>query len=1121
MIHPLPKVQAQRLLRRNFAVVVTLFFALLCISTFAKAQQNDRARAANNFAPQQTADALKALSSQSQAVVAGLSKLNSIPIENWRLHIGDVDHGGSVSLDDSSWQVIHAPYRVNTTDAVWLRTWVEVPKTLDGYDLTGSRIWISSFRSDAVTLFFNGERVANGDDLEPIALFSSAKPGDKMLVAVRIGSSSRGSTFIRPIQTRVEFPANRPNPEDMYTEFVSAALLIPDLAKDVPAEKAQLEKAIGDVDMTALQTSDQQKFDNSLRQSQQDMEPLKSTLHQATFHLTGNSHIDAAWLWPRTETVDVVRRTFSTALQLMDEYPNYTYTQSAAQYNEWMAEKYPEMNAEIKKRIQEGRWELVGGMWVEPDLNMPSGESQVRQLLIGQREFQQLYGVTTRIGWNPDSFGYNWQLPQIYKKSGIDYFVTQKLAANETNPLPFKLFWWESPDGSKVLAYFPHSYGNNDLSPIRLTNDLVKARTYSPGILEIMDLYGIGDHGGGPTRAVLDEGEHWMQPGNVIPTMKFGTAQSYFTSVEAKVAPDSPTWNYQAMAHGAGALPAPPAGEISIPTWNDELYFEHHRGTYTTQANQKRNIRESEEWLLNSEKYSSIAWLDGHSYPATELNEAWKKVLFNEFHDLAAGSGIGVIYKDAQRDFDQVHWATNEVSSKALGTIEARIDTRAAGAVPVVVVNPLGWERSGLVKIDLQMPAATPNGVSVLDVKDRVLPSEVLSSDPQTNTYHLLVEASDVPSLGYEVLHVVPGKRPFASDLKVSGMTLENAALKVTVDPSTGCITSLYNKKDNFESLAPGACGNQLQTFKDTPIADDAWNIDPGTLDHMTPITEVDSVKLVEQSPFRAVIRVSRHWQSSKFVQDIQLYANSDQVNIVNDIDWHETHVLLKSAFPLSVTSKMATYEIPFGTIERPTTRDNSWDEAKFEVSALRWADLGNGTNGVSIINNSKYGYDCKDNVLRLTFLRSPVSPDPNADRGHNHFTFALYPHAGDWKTALTVRHGYDYNYKLKAMQVEAHSGTLPLEHSFIMVDDSNVVLSAVKKAEDSNGLILHFYDWAGKDSDVKIHVPSGATSATMTNLMEKPEGSPLSITGSDEITVPIHPYDIMSVRIDYPHGQK
>ncbi len=1029
-------------------------------------------------------------------------------------------HGESPNLNDSSWRMVHTPYQTTTTDILWLRTWVAVPTTLHGYDPTGSHIWIKSWKNNAVTVYFNGQRVAGGEDLEPIVLFNTAKPGDKVLVAVRIDRTD-DPKWLPDTRLHIDVAPGRPNPEEMYTEFVSSALLIPDLAKNVPAARAGLEKAIADVDLSTLNANNQQAFDSSLRKSQQDLESLLPILQTATFHLTGNSHIDAAWLWPWTETVDVVRRTFGTALQLMDEYPTYTYTQSAVQYNEWMAEKYPDMNTEIKQRIQEGRWEIVGGMWVEPDLNMPGGESLVRQLLIGQRTLKQLYGVTARIGWNPDSFGYNWQLPQIYKKSGLDYFVTQKMAWNETNPLPFKLFWWESPDGSKVLTYFPHSYANEDLNPVRLSNDLIKARTQSPGLLEMMDLYGVGDHGGGPTRAMLDQGLYWMQPGKVVPKMTFGTAQNYFTNVETKISADSPTWNYRVMALGTAVLPQPPVGEISIPTWKDELYFEHHRGTYTTQANQKWNMRHSEEWILTAEKYSSLAWVDGRSYPATELHEAWKKVLFNEFHDLAAGSGIGVIYQDAQRDYDQVRWATEEASSKALDAIQARIDTRSAGSVPVLVFNTLGWSRSGLARFDVQMPTGTPGGVSVLDKENRVLPSEVLSSNRATNTYRLLVEVKSIPSVGYKILHVIPGRSHFVSDLKIHGMTLENTFLKVTVDPHTGCITSLYNKAERFETLAPEACGNQLQVFTDTPQADDAWNIDPGTLDHFTPLMSADSVQLLKSSPLRGVIRVSRTWHHSKFVQDIMLYAGAREINVTNDIDWHETHILLKAAFPLAASSGMATYEIPYGTIERPTTRNNRWEQAKFEVSALRWADVGNGKEGFSLLNESKYGYDCQGNVLRLTLLRSPVEPDPNADRGHQHFSYALYPHSGDWKTALTVRRGYEYNYKLKAMQVQAHAGTLSVEHSFISLRDKNVVLTAVKKAEDSGGLILHFYDWSGKRSNVEIQVPPGATTATLTNLLEKPEGGGLRISHSNELTVPVQPYQIVSVRIDYPVDKK
>jgi len=528
---------------------------------------------------------------------------------------------------------------------------------------------------------------------------------------------------------------------------------------------------------------------------------------------------------------------------------------------------------------------------------------------------------------------------------------------------------------------------------------------------------------------------------------------------------------------------------------------------------------------LNAEKYASLAWLEGKPYPADALTEAWKKITFNDFHDLAAGSGIGIIYKDAQRDYDRVRWATGEVATNAMSILASHVNTSAGSGIAVFVFNPLGWERSGLVTLELQMPSATASAVSVLDPEGRVLPSEVLGSDRATNTYRLLVNVKNVPSMGYTILHVVPGAKPAASetkvsdlkgsDLKGSELTIENANLRVRVNPKTGCITSLFDKRSNFESLASGACGNQLQTFKDTPKEYDAWNIDPGTLDHMTPIDTVDSVKLIEKGPLRAAIRVLRSWQNSKFAQDITLYAGADQVEVMNDIDWHETHVLLKAAFPLAASSSRATYEIPFGSIERSTTRNNTWEQAQFEVPAQRWADLGDGQHGFSLINESKFGYDDRDNVLRLTLLRSPVWPDPEADRGHHHFAYALYPHPGDWKQALTVRHGYEYNYPLQTMQVAAHAGGLPPEHSFVSVQPDNIVLTAMKKAEDSDSLIFHAYEWAGKSGTVTLTIPKGATGAVVTNLLEQPQGSPLTITG-DRLTVPIRAFEILTLRVDY-----
>jgi alpha-mannosidase len=750
---------------------------------------------------------------------------------------------------------------------------------------------------------------------------------------------------------------------------------------------------------------------------------------------------------------------------------------------------------------------------------MPDGESIARTLLIGKRWYQKEYGVDVRIGWNPDTFGYNWQLPQIYKKAGIDYFVTQKMAWSDTNQLPFKLFWWESPDGSKVLTYFPHGYDSRSLVPGRLSADLAHARKDAPGLNEIMDLYGVGDHGGGPTRAMLDEGTHWMQKDSITPKMHFGVASKFFSDVEGKINANSPVWDYDSIAKGYKA-PDAIAGKIDIPTWNDELYLEYHRGVFTTQAAHKRNMRESEEWVLNAEKYASLAWLDGKAYPATELTDAWKKVVFNDFHDLAAGSGIGIIYKDAQRDFDQVHWATNEISQNALHTLASTVNTAAAGDVPVLVFNPLAWERSGVVTVNVQMPQAVGGDVSLIDAKGHAVPSNILSRDAKTNSYQILAQVDQVPSLGYKVLHVVSGKKPFASDLKADGLTLENAAIKLVVDGKSGCITSLFDKALHKEVLAAGSCGNELRAFKDTPKDFDAWNIDPGTLDQPpTKLDNADSVELVEKGPLRAVVRVSRTWQSSKFVQDIILYTGADHAIVENNIDWHERHILLKAAFTLAATSNKATYEIPYGTIERPTTRNNSWEKARFEVPALRWADLGDSSQGFSLINESKYGYDVHDNILRLSLLRSPTSPDPEADQGHHHFSYALYPHAGDWKKALTVRHGYEFNYKLEALQVDRHPGSLPIEYSYASVHPENVTLTALKKAEDGDGLIYRMYEWAGKSSDVQLNVPAGATSATVVNLLEKSDdGKSIPVTNG-RVTIPIRPYEILTVRVDYPNS--
>jgi alpha-mannosidase len=484
-----------------------------------------------------------------------------------------------------------------------------------------------------------------------------------------------------------------------------------------------------------------------------------------------------------------------------------------------------------------------------------------------------------------------------------------------------------------------------------------------------------------------------------------------------------------------------------------------------------------------------------------------------------------VIYKDAQKDYDVVRWSTNEISAGALKKVAERVDTSGLGT-PVIVYNPLAWERSGEVNADVQFRAGGKKEIFLVDPSDgnhARLPVRS-SLDEKTGVAHLTFYASSVPPLGYKVFYVGTGVLSKAMEASSAAtgtsatdsaktLELKDELAHVLVDKTSGCITSLLLK--GFETMASGACGNQLQFFKDTPKDYDAWNIDPGTLDAAPSVIEkADSVELVGGQSAIPGIRITRHWQNSKFVQTISLQG--DQVDIENDIDWHESHVLLKAAFPLAASGPFATYEIPYGSIERPTTRDNSWEKAQFEVPAMRWADLGDGKHGLSVLNNSKYAYDAAGNVLRLTLLRSPKWPDPEADMGHHHFHYALYPHAGTWKDALTVRHGYEYNYPLTAVVTTAHAGSLPAEHSFASVSPENVVLTAVKKAEDADGLIFRVYEWAGKASTVEFHVPPGATGATVTNMMETPEGAPLAVTG-DMVKAPIKPYEILTIKVDYP----
>ena len=905
-------------------------------------------------------------------VLDRLQSITVIPLTAWQAHAADLPHGEDPALTTSDWQQVKL--KQDWQGSRWLRQTFEVPPQLNGYSLQGARIaldlHVGSDDAIQVSVFANGSMVARTDEdgQVPITLIENAQPGQKLVLAVRVLDSGGGgccggnSTRIEHAELRIEPPASRPDPALMRLEILSAEPLIAAYPDGKAERQQQLDTAVKAINLAALDQGDQQAFDASLRDAQSKLDVLRPYMKQFSIAAVGNSHIDMAWLWPWTETVEVVRNTFGTALQLMREYPDFKFTASAAQAYEWIEEKYPAMFQEIQQRVKEGRWEVIGGMWVEPDLNMPDGESLVRQILYGKRYFQQKFGKDINIGWNPDSFGYNWQLPQIYKRSGIDYFVTQKLLwASEFTRFPYRLFWWQAPDGSRLLTYFPSDYANQ-IDPQKMARD---SATYGPmmwkynggtnsapaGGLDMMYLYGVGDHGGGPTRVDLDTALRWQKGDVVYPQLNFSTATQYFADLEKN------------------------KSELKIPTWDGELYFQYHRGVQTSQSEEKRGNRQNEELVLNAEKVVSIDTLFGAAWPQQNFDTAWKDILFNQFHDILPGSGIHINYVDAARKYEVASRIDRDMIQAGLNDIASRVKS---DGVSVLVFNPLSWTRTGEVEFEVQFPTEVTS-VAALDPDGKALPVEVLESWCTGNVCHperaapdfgavsrgtpiltsrvrVRLLARDVPATGYKLIRLeAQGKAPEAKQaLIATSDSLENEFIRLKVDPKNGCITSLFDKRSNTEALAlpvqsegsPAAspdglpCGNLLQAFVDKPKRWDAWNVDADFVKQHWDLMQADEVKLVENTPLRAVIRVKHHFQKSSFVQDITLYPGIPRVDVHMQADWHEQHILLKVAFPVRAESNKATFEIPYGSVERPTTRNTPAEQAQFEVPALRWADI-------------------------------------------------------------------------------------------------------------------------------------------------------------------------------------
>ncbi len=809
--------------------------------------------------------------------------------------------------------------------------------------------------------------------------------------------------------------------------------------------------------LAALEGADTSLYPRLLERYAAAYAPLAAQIRRDTLHLVGNSHIDAAWLWPWSETsTDVIPNTWRTSLKLAAMFPGYVFAASAAAYYDAMDHLFPTLADSLRAAVDAGQWALVGGWWLEPDQNIPSGEDLARQGLYGQRYFQHRYGHRARVGWTPDSFGYPWTLPQIYRQAGLDYFVTQKIRWNDSTQLPYDAFYWEGRDGTRLFTYNPYGY-DSDLEPQQLIHDRLDDVRRNAGIHHQMVLYGVGDHGGGPTIEMLERAEKlWRVP--TFPVMEY----------------DNPD---HALADLRGSEP-----DSAFPVWRDELYLEYHRATYTTQARQKWSARHSDALLRTAE---GLAALDTATYPRAALEGAWHRVLFNEFHDVLPGSGIHQIYLDADRQYDSAWAALDTLTRRGLDDLAARLDTRGAprGTVPVVVFNPLTWARSGVVGV----PLAGGDSATVL--------------------------ARDVPALGARVYFARAGTRTLASRLpapRVGPTWIENAYLRIEVDTTTGDITRIYDRRNRREALAAGGRANVLQVLYDKPQEWDAWNT--GFNGQQWDVTQTSGMtRHADQAEAR--IGFTRQWGLSTFRQTLVLGRETPYLDVINDVDWHETHKMLKVALTAGVSPDSATYEIPYGTIGRSCNPRTKAERAKYEVPGQRWADLSDSLYGVSILNDSKYGWDCHGNVLRLSLLRAPTWPDSLADRGPNHFRFAIYPHAGDWRLAGTERLAAAYNTPLLTEAGSPHAGALGRAVSLASVDGSGVELTWVKRAEDSDALVLRLVEWNGRPATAIVTVRPVIRAAHRSNFLEDP-GNPLPVT-AHTVRVALRPFEIATVVVE------
>lgn len=817
-----------------------------------------------------------------------------------------------------------------------------------------------------------------------------------------------------------------------------------------------------------------------------------SEANKPTITAVGHSHIDMAWLWRLGHSREKAGRTFSTVLHLMRQYPEYRFMHSSPQLYKYLQQDYPDIFKKVKARIASGEWEISGGMWIEPDTHLTSGESLIRQILYGKRYIRETFGMESNVVWLPDVFGYSWSLPQIMIKSGITAFMTTKISWSQFNRFPHDTFWWRGVDGSEILTHFittpesgtKHQYTyNGTLTPhhiIELWN-LYQNKALNN---ELLHAFGWGDGGGGPTREMLEMARVLKDlPG--FPRVQTGKVEPYFERLRERLK------------------------DKDVPVWDDELYLERHRGTYTSQGQNKRANRKAEILYHDAEWMGALAGILIGEQSSIDLTEGWEMLLLNQFHDILPGSSIRQVYEDSARDYDRITEIGAAALTEALWQITARIRAQQES---LAVFNSLPWSRDILVALPYEEAVADK---ALMLGGGQALPTQTVEQDGERA---ILVEVPQVPGYGYTTIPVSPVTQTQPNEqyrITVERNRLENQHYRIEVN-ERGHLTSIYDKLAEREVLAPGGVGNVLQAFEDKPLSADAWDIDVFYQEKMQEVDNLIEAVAEETGPLRGTLRLTWQFYHSTITQRISIYRTSPRIDFRTEIEWREQQVLLKVAFPVNIRATSATYDIQFGSIRRPTHWNTSWDWARFEVPAQKWADLSEGNYGVALLNDCKYGYDIKDNVMRLTLIKSALSPDAQADKGQHVFTYSLLPHVGDCYQGGVIEEGYNLNYPAHTNFIPAQpDGTLPPQLSLLSVEGSggSVIVETVKRAEDGDGWIVRLYEAKHeRHHAVTLRFSQPIRRAAECNLIE--EGDAAAQHEGSALTFAIAPFEIKTFRV-------